>query len=90
MKIMILKKNYLLIEKEGEVIGVITNSANIHNFYLKVRMAISEHFVCDSPDDVSLDIFNEIDDIQENIEASLIIDGEDKIRNFNLSEIPIY
>lgn len=82
-----------ILSSEEETIAVISLTTE-DEFYVKVRTAIAEHYVCESPDDVSLDIsFEDSRDhtLPQSFDASSIENGgEESLRTYNLMRTCIY
>ncbi len=85
-------KNYLLTEKDGETIAVITFAGELHSFYKLIRVAIAEHF-CIISEEIDLSIEEhsfEHQEVQMDFEANMINEGDEEVRDFILSEIAVY
>jgi hypothetical protein len=92
-----MQESYLLLSETEGQIAVILMSENEEkdNLYVKIREAISDHFVCEDKNNVALQDSDEWNDFNEGaivsfFEANTIEDGENCIRDFSLLKIPVY
>ena len=84
-------KGFILKTTESEMIAIVRFHER-DEFYQTIRLAISEHFICDV-NDVSLNI--KVSDYFDNdiilaFEVETIENGEIQVRDFILKQITIY